>query len=241
MTSPLRGLLMFFMAILAGCGSCQSSSSCDPSQYGTNGCACRTDANSCNAGLTCQSGTCGPCGAEGGACCVSGATTSCNGTLSCVMEAAGERCRNCGEVGESCCTSSGNSQFCRSNAVCVSGMCQSVADLTCDPNGTIFAVGVQSKPARCGLRVVEVRASSLANAMQCAGSSGMLNSATEELYEIPNTPLRDFEMCLVSAGQGRRTTSVQAFEDFNAERCARWTRCGDDDPCSSVTHGACTP
>ncbi|NOJ82711.1 hypothetical protein HNV28_31085 [Myxococcus xanthus] len=236
----LRGLMMVFMALLAGCGGCQSSSSsCSPSQYGTNGCACRTDSASCNAGLVCRSGTCEPCGNEGGACCVNAGTTSCSGTLTCVMEAAGERCRNCGEVGEACCVSSGNSQFCRANAVCVSGSCQSVAAHTCDPNGSVYTVGIQDMNL-CARRVVEVRASSPANALQCAGASGML-AADESVYEIPDTPITDYELCLESQSQGRRTTSVQAFEDYNALRCARWTRCGASDPCTSVTHGACTP
>ncbi|WP_426756652.1 hypothetical protein [Myxococcus sp. Y35] len=238
--SPLRGLLMLFMAILAGCGSCQSSSSsCDRSQYGTEGCACRTDSASCNAGLACQSGTCVQCGSEGEVCCVNAAVPFCHGTLACAMEASGERCRNCGEVGEACCVSSGNSQFCRSNAVCVSGTCQSVASMTCDPDGAVYAVGIQDDKL-CAKRVVEVRASSPANALQCVSSSGML-AAGEAVYEIPNTPINDYDVCLESASEGRRTTRVQAFEEFNALRCARWTRCGDDDPCSSATLGACTP
>lgn len=227
MNSPLRGFLMLCVVILASCDGCHGSGG------GAN--ACRTAAPICDPGMVCSSGTCVPCGGEGGACCVNGATTSCNGTLMCLMESSGEFCRNCGDIGEACCNSSG-SQVCNAGGVCVSGSCQSVAALTCDPSGTIFSVGIQSMNL-CALRVVEVRATSAANALSCAANSGMLASG-EQVYEIPNTPITDYEMCVETESEGRRTTTVRAFGDFEASRCTRWTRCGDAG-CTSVSMGAC--
>ncbi|WP_241759196.1 hypothetical protein [Pyxidicoccus parkwayensis] len=168
---------------------------------------------------------------------MSGATTSCNGTLMCVMESAGERCRNCGDVGEACCNSSG-SQVCNTGGVCIGGSCQSVAALTCDDSGSIFNVGIQDMNL-CALRVVAVRATSAANALSCATNSGMLG-AGEQVYEIPNTPITDYEMCVETESEGRHTTSVRAFGDYEAQRCTRWTRCGDAG-CTSVALGACGP
>ncbi|MCP3099985.1 hypothetical protein LZ198_14005 [Myxococcus sp. K15C18031901] len=235
--TSLRGLLMLCMAVMAGCGSCQGSGipDCPSGMEGTNGCECRTGSASCDAGLQCRSGTCVPCGAEGSGCCVTGATTSCSGTLVCVMEADGEICRNCGDVGEACCNSSG-SQVCNAGGTCVGGTCQSVAELTCDPNGTTFSVGIQDKNL-CALRVVELRAANAANALMCATGSGMLG-ADDSVFETPNSPIIDYELCVTTAGGGRQTTSVRAFDDFGAMRCATWTRCGDTG-CTLITWGAC--
>ncbi|ATB45024.1 hypothetical protein [Corallococcus macrosporus] len=238
LNSPMRWLVMVFLAFLAGCGGCQTgSSTCDSSRHGTQGCECRTSSASCNAGLACNSGKCEPCGGEGAVCCVNAAVTSCNGSLMCVMGSNGERCRNCGDVGEACCVSSGN-QVCNPGGVCVSGNCQSVAALTCDDTGALYAVGIQDANL-CAVRVVEVRARSAADALDCATSSGML-SPGERVFEVPGTPITDYEMCVETEGEGRRTTSVRAFGDFEAMRCTRWTRCGDVG-CTSVAYGACTP
>ncbi|NTX33108.1 hypothetical protein HUA78_01520 [Myxococcus sp. CA033] len=237
LNSPLRGLLMLCMVVMAGCGSCQGSTpSCDPSQAGTEGCACRTDSASCNAGLVCNSGACVPCGAEGQECCVSGASGVCGGSLMCVMESAGEVCRNCGDLGEACCNSSG-AQVCNAGGNCVGGACQSVTGGACDPGGSIFTVGIQDMNL-CAVRVVEVRATTAANAMTCATTSGMLNSG-EAFFEVPNTPIADFDMCVETESDGRRSTSVRAFGDFEARRCTLFTRCGAAG-CVSVRPGICT-
>jgi hypothetical protein len=89
----------------------------------------------------------------------------------------------------------------------------------------------------CGLRVVEVRATSAANALSCVTSSGML-APGEQVHEAPGTPLLDYEVCVETESEGRRTTSVRAFGEFEAGRCARWTRCGDTG-CTFVALGAC--
>jgi hypothetical protein len=161
----------------------------------------------------------------------------CNGSLMCLMESGGEFCRDCGDVGEACCNSSG-SQVCNAGGVCVGGSCQSVAAITCDPSGSIFRVGIQDANL-CALRVVEIRATSAENALRCATTSGML-SAGEQAYAVPNTPPTDYEMCVETESEGRRTTAVRAFGEREAFRCTRWTRCGDTG-CTSVAMGACGP
>ncbi|MCE9668029.1 hypothetical protein LY474_09415 [Myxococcus stipitatus] len=235
--TPLRGLVMLCMVVMAGCGSCQGGGvpDCPSGAEGTQGCECRTETASCNPGLQCRDGACLPCGAEGSGCCVSGVTTSCSGSLVCVMESGGEFCRDCGDVGEACCDSSG-SQVCNAGGTCVGGTCQSVAELTCDPTGTAFTVGILDED-ECAVRVVEVRAASAANALMCASGSGML-AMGEALYEIPNSPIIDYELCVTTQGAGRQTTSVRAFDDLGARRCATWTRCGDTG-CTSIAWGAC--
>lgn len=236
LNSPLRGLLMLCMVVMAGCGSCQAGNpGCDPSQAGTQGCACRTDSASCNAGLACNSGTCVPCGAEGQECCVVSATGTCSGSLMCVMESGGELCRNCGDLGEACCNSA-SGQMCNPGGNCVGGSCRSATGGACDPAGSIFVVGVQDMNL-CAVRTVEVRATTAANAMTCATTSGMLN-AGESFFEVPNTPITDYEMCVETSAEGRRTTSVRAFGDFEARRCALFTRCGNDG-CLSISPGRC--
>ncbi|MFY2557092.1 hypothetical protein ACN469_05630 [Corallococcus terminator] len=237
LNSPLRGLLMLCMVVMAGCGSCQGggSPSCDPSQAGTQGCACRTDSASCNAGLACNSGTCVPCGGEGQECCIVSAAGTCNGSLMCVMESEGELCRNCGDLGEACCNSS-SGQMCNPGGNCVSGSCQSATGGACDPAGSIFTVGIQDR-FQCAVRTVEVRATTAANAMTCAITSGMLNTG-ESFFEEPNTPITDYERCVESAPEGRRTISVRAFSDFGAHRCTTFSRCGDLG-CSTNIPGRC--
>jgi hypothetical protein len=92
----------------------------------------------------------------------------------------------------------------------------------------------------CAIRVVQIRAASAANAVSCATNTpGMLGTG-EQVYEIPNTPITDYEMCVETESDGRHTTTVRAFGDYEAQRCTRWTRCGDAG-CTSVAMGACSP
>nr|WP_141325135.1 hypothetical protein [Myxococcus fulvus] len=237
LNSPLRGLLMLCMVVMAGCGSCQGGNSgCDPSQYGTSGCECRTDSAGCDTGLACNSGTCVPCGGEGQECCVAASATYCGGSLMCVMESGGELCRNCGDVGEACCNSSG-SQVCNAGGNCMGGTCQSIAATACDAGGTVFSLGIETKQF-CAVRVVDVRATSAQRAMECATASALFDPMTEVLTATPNLPIQDIEVCVETAAEGRRTTTVRAFGEYEAQRCARFTRCGSDG-CLSVRLGAC--
>ena len=127
----------------------------------------------------------------------------------------------------------GGATMCSTGNVCTGGQCLSVTDISCG-GATVFVVGFEDAN-QCGLRVAPLHSSSEEGALLCAQH---LLMPGERVHPMANATLHDFEMCLTTAGSGRTTHTVRAFDDFGANRCANWTQCGAAG-CSNVAYGPC--